>query len=164
MKVVADPTTLTPPLSKTFSSTSRRLGPLYKLVDRVRSITADDEDPIAALETALRRLEKLLHKRDVSQALHDFVRSLEAKIDSKWTKISFLKSSVRITSPRVQRSAQLRHRAPPTIQDFEIIKGIGKGAFGRVYLVSKKQTGDIYALKVLRKDDIIKRRTRKPNS
>eukprot|EP01112_Ceratiomyxa_fruticulosa_P007609 TRINITY_DN1976_c0_g2_i3.p1 TRINITY_DN1976_c0_g2~~TRINITY_DN1976_c0_g2_i3.p1 ORF type:complete len:1074 (-),score=203.93 TRINITY_DN1976_c0_g2_i3:294-3515(-) len=37
------------------------------------------------------------------------------------------------------------------ITDFNIIKPISKGAFGRVYLAKKKQTGDIYALKVLNK-------------
>eukprot|EP01113_Clastostelium_recurvatum_P040393 TRINITY_DN6280_c0_g1_i1.p1 TRINITY_DN6280_c0_g1~~TRINITY_DN6280_c0_g1_i1.p1 ORF type:complete len:1027 (-),score=310.58 TRINITY_DN6280_c0_g1_i1:279-3359(-) len=35
--------------------------------------------------------------------------------------------------------------------DFDILKPISRGAFGRVYLARKKQTGDIYALKVLDK-------------
>ena len=41
-----------------------------------------------------------------------------------------------------------------TIHDFNIIKPISKGAFGKVYLVSKKKTGDLYAAKVLSKVDM----------
>ena len=35
---------------------------------------------------------------------------------------------------------------------------IGKGSFGKVMLVRKKDDGAVYAMKVLRKDAIIKRR------
>ena len=38
------------------------------------------------------------------------------------------------------------------IEDFAIEKVIGKGAFGRVYLVTRKDTGEVYAMKCLRKD------------
>ena len=33
--------------------------------------------------------------------------------------------------------------------DFEFIKPLGKGAFGRVYLVKRKATGDLYAMKIV---------------
>lgn len=42
-------------------------------------------------------------------------------------------------------------------QDFRIIKVIGKGSFGKVLLVSKKDTGALYAMKVLKKEALIKR-------
>ena len=35
------------------------------------------------------------------------------------------------------------------IDDFEFIKLISKGAFGRVWLVKKKTTGDFYAMKIV---------------
>eukprot|EP01113_Clastostelium_recurvatum_P044828 TRINITY_DN760_c0_g3_i2.p1 TRINITY_DN760_c0_g3~~TRINITY_DN760_c0_g3_i2.p1 ORF type:complete len:1617 (+),score=536.15 TRINITY_DN760_c0_g3_i2:260-5110(+) len=44
-----------------------------------------------------------------------------------------------------------------SISDFEIIKPISKGAFGRVYLARKKTTGDLYAIKVLRKLDMVRK-------
>jgi serine/threonine protein kinase len=34
---------------------------------------------------------------------------------------------------------------------------IGKGSFGKVFLVRDKQMGGIFAMKVLRKDNIIRR-------
>ncbi|KAK0278074.1 rim15, signal transduction response regulator [Friedmanniomyces endolithicus] len=42
-----------------------------------------------------------------------------------------------------------------SIKDFEIIKPISKGAFGSVYLSKKKSTGEYYAIKVLKKADMI---------
>ena len=40
---------------------------------------------------------------------------------------------------------------------FDVITSIGKGHFGRVFLVEKKDTKKLYALKVISKMDIIKR-------
>ena len=44
-----------------------------------------------------------------------------------------------------------------SIDDYEIIKPISRGAFGRVYLAKKKATGDLYAIKVMRKADLIRK-------
>merc|ERR1712015_135464 len=43
------------------------------------------------------------------------------------------------------------------VDDFEPLKVIGKGAFGEVRLVQKVDTGHIYAMKVLRKGDMVER-------
>ena len=59
-------------------------------------------------------------------------------------------------SPRLAGISQPPARAVPTsIKDFEIIKPISKGAFGSVYLSKKKSTGDYFAIKVLRKADMV---------
>jgi serine/threonine-protein kinase RIM15 len=58
-------------------------------------------------------------------------------------------------SPRLPSIAPAARPAPPSIKDFEIIKPISKGAFGSVYLSKKKTTGDYYAIKVLKKADMI---------
>ncbi|KAK4778993.1 hypothetical protein SAY86_006521 [Trapa natans] len=44
-----------------------------------------------------------------------------------------------------------------TIDDFEIIKPISRGAFGRVFLAKKRTTGDLFAIKVLKKADMIRK-------
>jgi len=41
--------------------------------------------------------------------------------------------------------------------DFLILKVIGRGSFGKVYLVRKKDTGIAYAMKILKKDQLIKK-------
>ena len=43
----------------------------------------------------------------------------------------------------------------PTLDDFKIINVLGRGSFGKVFLVQRKQTGKYYAMKVLRKDVLI---------
>lgn len=43
----------------------------------------------------------------------------------------------------------------PSIKDYEIIKPISKGAFGSVYLSKKKVTGEYFAIKTLKKADMI---------
>ncbi|KAI8384454.1 uncharacterized protein BYT42DRAFT_529487 [Radiomyces spectabilis] len=43
----------------------------------------------------------------------------------------------------------------PGIKDFDIIKPISKGAFGSVFLAKKRTTGDYYAIKFLKKSDMI---------
>tara|TARA_R110002003_G_scaffold206_7_gene15793 strand:+ start:59 stop:5359 length:5301 start_codon:yes stop_codon:yes gene_type:complete len=59
-------------------------------------------------------------------------------------------------SPRLIPTTQPQPRAvPPSIKDFEIIKPISKGAFGSVYLAKKKSTGEYYAIKVLKKADMV---------
>ena len=42
-------------------------------------------------------------------------------------------------------------------KDFEMISVIGKGSYGKVMLVKKKDQGQLYALKVLKKAEIIRR-------
>lgn len=59
-------------------------------------------------------------------------------------------------SPRLSSVAHPQPRAqPPSIKDFEIVKPISKGAFGSVYLSKKKLTGEYFAIKVLRKSDMV---------
>jgi serine/threonine-protein kinase RIM15 len=61
------------------------------------------------------------------------------------------------SSPRLSgvNPSQQNRAVPPSIKDFEIIKPISKGAFGSVYLSKKKSTGDYFAIKVLKKADMI---------
>ena len=44
-----------------------------------------------------------------------------------------------------------------SIQDFELVKPISKGAYGRVFLARKKNTGDLYAIKVMNNENSIER-------
>lgn len=43
------------------------------------------------------------------------------------------------------------------LEDFEVMKVVGQGAFGKVFQVKKKGTSDIYAMKVMRKDKIMEK-------
>ncbi|KAL2317561.1 hypothetical protein Fmac_031437 [Flemingia macrophylla] len=41
------------------------------------------------------------------------------------------------------------------VEDFEVLKVVGQGAFGKVYQVRRAGTSEIYAMKVMRKDKIM---------
>ncbi|XP_053224884.1 serine/threonine-protein kinase MRCK gamma isoform X4 [Podarcis raffonei] len=56
-------------------------------------------------------------------------------------------------SPFATKAKQLRLRR----DDFEILKVIGRGAFGEVAVVRMKQTEEVYAMKILHKWEMLKR-------
>ncbi|KAG0229331.1 hypothetical protein BGW41_003065 [Actinomortierella wolfii] len=58
-------------------------------------------------------------------------------------------------SPSFPQPTPLTRPTPPSIKDFDFIKPISKGAFGSVFLAKKRATGDYYAVKVLKKSDMI---------
>ncbi|KAG5543219.1 hypothetical protein RHGRI_016093 [Rhododendron griersonianum] len=54
-------------------------------------------------------------------------------------------------------SSPMHPKERTSIEDFEIIKPISRGAFGKVYLARKRATGDLFAIKVLKKLDMIRK-------
>ncbi|TMW64902.1 hypothetical protein Poli38472_009069 [Pythium oligandrum] len=58
------------------------------------------------------------------------------------------------SAPSVRKSSAYR----VSIRDFQIIKPISKGAFGKVYLARKRTTGDQYAIKVLAKEHVLRKK------
>ncbi|KAM0253929.1 hypothetical protein ACHAQJ_007052 [Trichoderma viride] len=79
------------------------------------------------------------HRRQSSAAISDFVMKPPP-------------------SPRLNTNNQpppQPRSSQPSIKDFEIIKPISKGAFGSVYLSKKKSTGEYFAIKVLKKADMV---------
>ena len=45
-----------------------------------------------------------------------------------------------------------------TLNDFDLLKTLGKGGFGKVYLAMKKDTEELYALKTIRKLFVIEKK------
>eukprot|EP00796_Vickermania_ingenoplastis_P005834 gene5834-4160_t len=65
-----------------------------------------------------------------------------------------------LMDPANSENQQLLHgndQAPPSsrisLQDFEVLATIGRGSFGRVYLVQLKYTGEFFAMKSMNKTD-----------
>ncbi|KAK9459605.1 kinase-like domain-containing protein [Lipomyces oligophaga] len=56
-----------------------------------------------------------------------------------------------------EASFKPNQNTPLTIDDFDLLKVVGKGSFGKVMQVRKKDTSRIYALKTIRKAHIISR-------
>jgi len=57
-----------------------------------------------------------------------------------------------------QRIEEMCSELRVTMADFELIRVIGKGSFGKVTLVKKKDNGNLYAMKVLTKSHVKQRR------
>jgi serine/threonine protein kinase len=57
----------------------------------------------------------------------------------------------------LSRQSSMKKMSSVGIQDFDILKPISRGAFGKVYLAQKKRTGDLYAIKVLLKADLVRK-------
>lgn len=57
--------------------------------------------------------------------------------------------------PRAAPDPGHRPAAPQTMNEFEYLKLLGKGTFGKVILVKEKATGRYYAMKILKKEVIV---------
>ncbi|OQR98660.1 protein kinase [Achlya hypogyna] len=63
------------------------------------------------------------------------------------------------SDPRMQleKTPSFEQLVKPTTDDFEPLRFIGKGSFGRVLLVRKKAQGELFAMKILTKQDVVKK-------
>jgi serine/threonine protein kinase len=44
-----------------------------------------------------------------------------------------------------------------SMDDFDLLKVIGRGSYGKVYQIRHRESGEIFALKALRKEVLVKR-------
>ncbi|KAJ2736163.1 hypothetical protein H4R23_002064 [Coemansia sp. Cherry 401B] len=65
------------------------------------------------------------------------------------------RNNSQLSTMRGTPEAAPRGQRMPSIEDFDFVKPISRGAFGRVYLTRKKATQDLFAIKVMRKKDMI---------
>ena len=74
------------------------------------------------------------------------------QLGAEWLEVQFGTGSIKIGVNYVEnRQGSLK------IEDFELLKVVGKGSFGKVMQVMKRDTSRIYALKTIRKAHIISR-------
>ncbi|PLW25047.1 hypothetical protein PCASD_22535 [Puccinia coronata f. sp. avenae] len=57
--------------------------------------------------------------------------------------------------PRIPSVVPRKLNSAASIKDFDMLKPISKGAFGQVWMAKKKTTGDYYAIKIFKKQDMI---------
>jgi serine/threonine protein kinase len=104
------------------------------------------------VETFGTRIEKLIREK--------YVHMCELMDDEK---VDLLSTVIDEDAPleddvvRSLRTSPVHPRDRTSIDDFEIIKPISRGAFGRVFLAKKRTTGDLFAIKVLKKADMIRK-------
>lgn len=87
----------------------------------------------------------------------DYVSNLPIPINGK-RRLSIIASSYEIDIHETYISSSVKTQGvvyKPKLQDFEPIKVLGRGSFGKVYLVRELATGKLFALKQLNKASLI---------
>ncbi|XP_047332435.1 probable serine/threonine protein kinase IREH1 [Impatiens glandulifera] len=103
------------------------------------------------VETFGTRIEKLIREKYLQ--LCELVDDEKVDLSSTFTDEDAASEDDVVRSLRASPVHPSKDRT--SIDDFEIIKPISRGAFGRVFLAKKRTTGDLFAMKVLRKADMI---------
>ncbi|KAK8946817.1 Serine/threonine-protein kinase AtPK2/AtPK19 [Platanthera zijinensis] len=124
---------------------------LSSLLEHLNAVIGNRAVDGLIIETFGRRIEKLLQEKFIQ---------LCGQIDDGNKDFSVVEDGLpesnngrgSQTSPL---STKIKDRT--SIEDFEIIKPISRGAFGRVFLAKKRITGDLFAIKVLKKADMIRK-------
>ncbi|XP_051119248.1 probable serine/threonine protein kinase IREH1 [Andrographis paniculata] len=150
---------------------------MSELADIARCVAnapLDDDRSMQYLLSCLEDLKLVLDRRKFdSLTVETFGARIEKLIREKYLQLCELvdEDKVDISSTVIDEDAPLEDdvlrslRSSPvhssrdrtSIDDFEIIKPISRGAFGRVFLARKRTTGDLFAIKVLKKADMIRK-------
>ncbi|CAI9092071.1 OLC1v1027218C1 [Oldenlandia corymbosa var. corymbosa] len=149
-----------------------------KLLDIARSVASVNNTDYSTLEYMLDRLEDLkyvIQDRKVDAlVVETFGRRIEKLLQEKYVSLCGQIEDEKAELPNViadddtsteedtirsLRASPISHcsKDRTSIEDFEIIKPISRGAFGRVFLARKRATGDLFAIKVLKKADMIRK-------
>lgn len=149
---------------------------INELADIARCIanTPMDEQCLPYLVNCIEDLQEVIQRRKLDAVtVQTFGTRIEKLLREKYVQLCELidDEKVDITSTVIDEDGPLEDdvvrslRTSPmhsakdrtSIDDFEIIKPISRGAFGRVFLAKKRTTGDLFAIKVLKKADMIRK-------
>ncbi|KAG6854808.1 Serine/threonine-protein kinase [Blastosporella zonata] len=130
----------------------------YVYFDRTTAGFSDEAVPRA--KSAQLKLEHY-YKVAVDSAIERNTRDRRVELERK------LQGDMMMSEERKQRQLQQLGKKESTylrlrrtklgLDDFRTVKVIGKGAFGEVRLVQKVDTGKIYAMKTLKKEEMLKK-------
>ncbi|CAA2995846.1 serine threonine- kinase 2 19-like [Olea europaea subsp. europaea] len=104
--------------------------------------------PSACVSQSLKLSGLTIHEKEDQIEIDDCVINKTIKEDQELLEIDSVAEDVPDDLTKVQTVG---------LEDFEVFKVVGQGAFGKVYQVRKKGTSEIYAMKVMRKDKIMEK-------
>ena len=137
-----------------YGSPRRQQSPARRQISPSRHFSPSPLKPhphrLSMVETSPLSSPVLLHHETSSQSSADWSRNHLRHTSSHSDHLRQIP-----VSPRMPSMSAATRPAPPSIKDFDVIKPISKGAFGSVYLTKKKSTGDYYAIKVLKKAEML---------
>uniref|UniRef100_A0A8C8JXB5 protein kinase C n=1 Tax=Oncorhynchus tshawytscha TaxID=74940 RepID=A0A8C8JXB5_ONCTS len=115
-------------------------------------------NPVFERVTRLQRQKKVFSRQHGKA----FLRARQMNVDiGTWVRL--LRNAIPTVnntgtySPNAHNLNSGKHKKPLCLQDFRLIAVLGRGHFGKVLLSEYKKTGSIYAIKALKKGDIVAR-------
>ncbi|MED6222078.1 putative serine/threonine protein kinase ireh1 [Stylosanthes scabra] len=126
---------------------------LLSCLDDLRVVVDRRKFDALTVETFGTRIEKLIREKYLQ--LTEMVDVEKVDMESTVMDDDVILEDDVVRSLRTSPIHSSRDRT--SIDDFEIIKPISRGAFGRVFLAKKRTTGDLFAIKVLKKADMIRK-------
>uniref|UniRef100_A0AAV1U5K1 non-specific serine/threonine protein kinase n=1 Tax=Peronospora matthiolae TaxID=2874970 RepID=A0AAV1U5K1_9STRA len=133
---------------------------LVKVIDRIRQQEETLKLDVRGVAYCV-KLRNLIHAKMSKMRASHKVMFQQAPIEIMRSPLKRTKSLESIKNRRWLRSRRRSSLRPTSyrvsIRDFQIVKPISKGAFGKVYLARKKTTGDQYAIKVLAKEHLLRK-------
>ncbi|RLN98908.1 hypothetical protein BBJ28_00006114 [Nothophytophthora sp. Chile5] len=143
---------------------------LVKIIDRIRQQEAETSN--FAVERGAKyctKLRNLIHAKMSKMRASHKVMFQQNPSETSATRATFKRTK---SLEELENSSSFRTARRPSntrsasyrvsIRDFQIVKPISKGAFGKVYLARKKTTGDQYAIKVLAKEHLLRKKQVRP--
>jgi serine/threonine-protein kinase RIM15 len=121
-------------------------------------VSAPRPEPVIPYTAPLPQASNSLRAQQASRLISPSLSPLLLPSDrttSHHRRVSTTSKALGPLSPRIPSAALHPRTAATSIKDFEIIKPISRGAFGSVYLAKKSATGDYFAIKALKKSDMI---------
>lgn len=108
-------------------------------------------------------MQRLLYLVQIKQAALERLQKIGYTIKS--TDTGERKNLIDLLSATIKATSKQNHNSPlvvattPSINDFDVLKYLSRGAFGSVYLARHKKTGDLFAIKAIDKDETRRKNT-----
>jgi len=116
-------------------------------------VTYDD----IGLITYLKRIILITEEKWNNMGAFARLRTDQKKHVNMWSVLSLLRPHMQ-TAPSSEPDELLFHNSTRvSIKDFELIKRISSGAYGKVYLARKKKSGDLFAIKIQSKSELLRK-------
>lgn len=116
-----------------------------RLVGELRQLLESRDAPLELAALGHCMCELLSHKVDF----------LAAKGDARRSVSGFGASALEAARVARASAGSGSGNAIVSIEDFKMLKPISKGGYGTVFLASKRATGDLYAIKMMKKEDLV---------